>query len=79
MSFGQMQNIGMNIVETFCSVLSMPVEIILRPWYGTRYFPVPVIFFSAFLMLLLPTFSAVATAATSNDSLYEGASAYGAV
>lgn len=65
MSFGQMQNIGMNIVETFCSVLSMPVEIILRPWYGTRYFPVPVIFFSAFLMLLLPTFSAVATAATS--------------
>jgi hypothetical protein len=50
---------AMNLVENFCSVICRPVELILRPWHGTRYFPVPVIFLSTALMLFLPLFSAV--------------------
>lgn len=49
-----LQNNAINIVETICSVICQPVEIILRPQYGTRYFPVPVTFFSSAMMLLLP-------------------------
>jgi hypothetical protein len=64
MNITQLQNMAINVVEGFCSVISMPVELILRPWYGTRYFPVPVFFFSAVLMILLPAFSAVATGVT---------------
>jgi len=61
MNITQLQNFAINAVETFCSVISMPVEQILRPWYGTRYFSVPVFFLSAVLMIVLPAFSAVAT------------------
>jgi hypothetical protein len=52
---------ALNIVEAACSVVAMPVEIILRPWYGTRYFPPPIICFAALLMILLPAISAVIT------------------
>lgn len=51
-----LQDNAINIVETICSVICQPVEIILRPQYGTRYFPVPVTFFSSAMMLLLPGF-----------------------
>jgi len=64
MNIQQLQNVAMNVVETFCSIIAMPVEIILRPRYGTRYFPPPVVFFSAALMLFLPLFSSVATTVT---------------
>jgi hypothetical protein len=63
MNFDQMQNTAINVVDGVCSVISMPVDIILRPAYGTRYFSVPVVFCSAVLMLLLPAFTAVATGA----------------
>jgi hypothetical protein len=45
---------AINVVEFVCGIFSMPVEMILRPWYGTRYFPVPVAFFSSLLMIALP-------------------------
>ena len=57
----QMQNVAMNVVETFCSIVCMPVEIILRPQYGTRYFPVYVTFLSCLLMIFLPVFSTLTT------------------
>jgi hypothetical protein len=46
--------------EAYCSIFTMPIEIILRPQYGTRYFPVPIVFLSAVLMFLLPLFSSAA-------------------
>jgi hypothetical protein len=61
MSFDQMEQMAMNVVEGICSIVSMPVEIILRPRYGTCYFPVPVVFFSAMLMIFLPLLSSMAT------------------
>ena len=57
----QMQNLAMNVVEVFCSIVCMPVEIILRPHYGTRYYPVYVTFFSAMMMIFLPVFGSVTT------------------
>jgi hypothetical protein len=49
-----LQNNAMEFVSALCSVISQPVEILLRPWYGTRYFEVPITFFSAAMMLILP-------------------------
>jgi hypothetical protein len=49
-----LQSNAMELVYLICSVIAQPVEILLRPWYGTRYYPVPVTFFSAAMMLLLP-------------------------
>lgn len=63
-NINQLQNLAMNIVENLCSVFTMPIEIILRPQYGTRYFPVPIFFFSAVLMVLLPFFSSMADSVT---------------
>ena len=60
MNINQLQQFAMNVVENFCGIFTMPVEIILRPQYGTRYFPVPIFFFSAVMMYLLPLFLSAA-------------------
>jgi hypothetical protein len=60
MNINQLQNFAMSIVENVCSIFTMPIEIVLRPQYGTRYFPVSIAFFSAILMILLPLFSSAA-------------------
>jgi hypothetical protein len=57
----QMQDVAMNIVETICSIVCMPVETVIRFNFGTRYFSPPVAFFSAMLMIFLPLFSSLAT------------------
>lgn len=49
-----LQNNAMELVYLICSIISQPVEILLRWSYGSRYFPLPVTFFSAAMMLLLP-------------------------
>ena len=64
MSLDQFHKIAMNAMENLCGIISMPVDIILRPQYGTRYFSLPVSFFSMILMVFLPFLSATATAVT---------------
>jgi hypothetical protein len=64
LNINDMQDAAMNLVETICSVICMPIEILLRPQYGTRYFPVPVLFFSSLLMILLPAFAAMSDTAS---------------
>jgi hypothetical protein len=61
----QMQNIALAVTETICSVFCMPLEMILRPQYGTRYYPAYVTFFSAMLMIIIPAFSTMASDAFS--------------
>src|ERR1700692_2183019 len=60
MNINQLQQLAMNVVENVCSIFTMPVEIILRPQYGSRYFPVPIFFLSTVMMYLLPLFSSAA-------------------
>jgi hypothetical protein len=60
MNLNNMHKYGMAIVEAVCSIFTMPIEMILRPQYGTRYFSPPIAFFSALLMVFLPLFSSAA-------------------
>jgi hypothetical protein len=61
----ELPNIAMNMVENFCSVIVRPVELILRPWHGSRYFTVVVIFLCNAMMIILPLFTSLASAAIS--------------
>ena len=49
-----LQDAMINVVYNVCSIVTMPVEMVLRPQYGTRYFPPVILLFSAVLMILLP-------------------------
>lgn len=60
MNLNNIHKYGMAIVETVCSIFTMPVEMILRPQYGTRYFSPPIAFFSMVLMVFVPLFSSAA-------------------
>jgi len=64
LNINNLQDVAINIVNLFCSIVCMPVEIILRPTYGTRYFPPAAVFLSAVLMLFLPLVLAATTAVT---------------
>ena len=55
-SIDQWQDQLINITYNVCSIVTMPVELALRPFHGTRYFPPIVMFFSASMMLIIPTF-----------------------
>jgi hypothetical protein len=59
MSIERLHNTAINVVEAICSVIAMPVETLLRPWYGTRYYPPPVVFFASVLMILIPAIAAL--------------------
>ena len=65
LNINQLQYTAMNVVEGFCSIICRPVEMIIRPLHGSRYFPVPVIFFSTAMMILLPVISVLTTTAVS--------------
>lgn len=58
LNINELQDTAMNFVENLCSIICRPVELILRPWHGTRYFPPPIIFFSSVVMILLPAIAA---------------------
>lgn len=53
---GSLQNSGMNVVELVCEAFSQPVTIMVRPFYGTRYYSVVSTFLSLAMMVLLPAF-----------------------
>jgi hypothetical protein len=59
MNVEHLQNSALNTLELICSVLCRPLDMICRPWHGTRYFQVPVVFATSILMILLPVIAAV--------------------
>ena len=58
-------NTATNVVEAFCSIFAMPPEMMVRPFFGTQYYELPVYFFSAVLMIIMPLLSALFTAVVS--------------
>jgi hypothetical protein len=64
MNFQNLQDTAKNLVYAFCSIFSMPVEVILRPQYGTRYFQPPIAFFSIVMMIILSMISEFASSYT---------------
>jgi hypothetical protein len=55
----QLQNVALNVMDGVCSIVTRPLDLILRPQFGTRYFSPPAVFFSTILMVVLPALSAV--------------------
>jgi hypothetical protein len=55
----QMEEVAIGLLQLFTGIFSRPVDLICRPWHGTRFFQTPVLFFSSVVMLFLPIFSAV--------------------
>jgi hypothetical protein len=64
MNIGNIEETMMNIVHTVASFFTYPVEIGLRPQYGTTYFSAPIMFISLIMMVLASTFFGIATAMT---------------
>ena len=54
------QDMALNLVYNICSIVCAPVEMLLRPQYGTRYFPPIITALTAAMMMLLPLFSSIA-------------------
>jgi hypothetical protein len=57
----ELPDIALNMVEGFCSVISRPLDLFLRPWHGSRYCSVVVIFLCNAMMIFIPIFGAVTT------------------
>jgi hypothetical protein len=51
------QEFAINVVYTFTSIVSAPVEMVLRPQYGSEYFSPVVTFFAGVMMVMLPVIS----------------------
>jgi hypothetical protein len=60
----QLENIATNFVELLCAIVARAPEMMLRPWFGTRYYTVLVVFGSTLLMLFLPVASLFTSAAS---------------
>jgi hypothetical protein len=54
LSLDAMQEVAINVVELFCSIICRPVEIILRFRHGSRYFSPTVIALSSLMMIVVP-------------------------
>ena len=54
LDLNRLQDVAMNVVYNVCGIICMPVEMALRPFYGSRYFPPMMMMFSIFMMLALP-------------------------
>jgi hypothetical protein len=53
-SIDHFQNGMVDLVYNFCSVICGPIELLLRPQYGSRYFPPIVQCLTAMMMIILP-------------------------
>jgi hypothetical protein len=62
MNIDHFQDSMINIVYNVCSIVTMPVELALRPFQGTRYFPPVIMFFSGGMMIIVPVFFSFAGA-----------------
>jgi hypothetical protein len=61
MSIDQLENIALNLVGSICSIGSRPIDMILRPFSGSRYYSTSTVFFSTALMMALPAGAALAS------------------
>jgi hypothetical protein len=59
LNVAHLHNSALNLVEAACAVVSRPLELVLRPWHGTRYFPVPITALSTLMMIIVPAILAL--------------------
>jgi len=58
----RLQDQMVDLVYSFCSIFTFPVEMVIRPQYGSRYFQPVTMFLSAVLMIVLPVLFAITSA-----------------
>lgn len=51
-----------NVVYNFCAIVTMPAELALRPWHGTRYFTPVHLIAASVMMIILPLVFGIAGA-----------------
>ncbi len=68
-----------NITYNICSIVTMPVELALRPFHGTRYFPPLVMLFGMAMMLIVPTFFSVVGAVGNMIPFHRVQSSFGMI
>lgn len=56
MNIDQIQETGLNVMYNVSSIVTLPVELLLRPWFGSRYFEPPIFFLSAIMMIVIESF-----------------------
>jgi hypothetical protein len=56
MNIDQIQETGLNVMYNVASIITLPVEMLMRPWFGTRYFEPPIFFLAAILMIVIESF-----------------------
>jgi hypothetical protein len=61
MSIDEWQEAGMTIISSISNIITMPVESLLRPRYGTRYFAAPTFFLSLIMLLVAAALKDIAT------------------
>src|SRR5579875_717257 len=54
MNLAHMHQSGLNIIELIGGAISRPLDLILRPWHGSRAFSLPVVALSTVMMLVIP-------------------------
>jgi hypothetical protein len=64
MGIDNIQGAAMNVIYTVSGIVTMPVEELIRWYFGTTYFPAPNLFFSAIMLILASAFFNIATAMT---------------
>jgi hypothetical protein len=60
-NLSQLPDMMANVVYNFCSIFTAPLEMVLRPQYGSRYFSPIITCFTAGLMIFLPLISGMAS------------------
>jgi hypothetical protein len=64
-SIADLHNKGIDVIEALTGIISRPVEMmVIRPWHGTQYYSVAVVFLSTMLVIFMPVVSAFANAVT---------------
>jgi len=59
-SIEQFQETALNVIYNVASIFTMPVEILIRPQFGSRYFSAPNLFLSAIMLSLVAAFTTIA-------------------
>jgi hypothetical protein len=65
LNVNQLEQTAFSLVFLLCSSICRPIEMILRPFSGTRYYPITVIFFSTGLVIVMPIVSVLTTSVVS--------------
>jgi hypothetical protein len=60
----QIEQAALSAIYNLASIVTLPLEFLLRPQFGSRYCPAPIFFISAVMMVILSAIAALVTTVT---------------